>query len=476
MKYIISLSILFLSISIQAQETFEFMITNSISQLSRSVIEKENGNFLITMQSKDGEANNIPMILEVSRNGELLQNTIIPYEDTLSYVPHYIEMTGDTLMILGEIRYTGKDYPWYCTLRSNDMSLIKSKILWESAPFSTLMDIQKISGDRYTFVGFRNDTTAYFDGYVSIINRQGALLNDRIYPVDSSHIPAAILEKSDHSGFILKGGSTSLILLDNGLEIDSIINSPYGFGTYSFLYNTMRRLDDSTHLISGVHAVSGDNNDESIGIKKVRHTNQVINDYVFGTPDSLEITAINQSLDFLYPDKIYCGGWQREIGGHPFISELPGWLILSQLDEDLNPNWTRYYGGDAYYVMSGVLATRDGGCLIYGRRYDFTGIFEYDVYLLKVGPDGLLTSTEVPEMGTSGITVYPNPATHYMVFDTGVAGQYDLLVFDALGKVVLSKEIPNNRPIDIRHLPAGSYTYLLTQKNKVTGQGKWIKK
>ncbi len=475
MKYIISLSILFLSISIQAQETFEFIMTNLLFESPRDVIEKDNGNFLVTILSQNIDENARPMILEVSPEGELIQNITIPYNDTLSYDPYRLQMFGDTVVVIGQAWNMSQGYPWYCTLRSDNMSLIESRIFWNTNPISRLTDIQKISGDRYAFVGHRSDTTSYFDGRIIIIDHQGTLLNDKTYSVDSVFLPDAILEKSDHSGFILKGGGGEIILLDNNIEVDTVIYAPYGFYDHLHLHNTMKRWDDSTHLISGTYTMLFGDDDKSIGIKKVRHANEVINDYVFGTPDSLEITAINQSLDFLYPDKIYCGGWQREIEGEPFISELPGWLILSQLDEDLNPNWTRYYGGDAYYVMSGVLATRDGGCLIYGNRYDFTGIFEYDIYLLKVGPNGLLTSTEVPETGTSGITVYPNPATHYMVFDTGVVGQYDLLIFDALGKVVLSQQIPNNHPIDIRHLPTGTYTYLLTQKNEIIGQGKWVK-
>ncbi len=423
---------------------------------------------------EDVEANYYTLMREFSSSGELLQTTNFPYVDTLSSSTTYLDIEGDTIIAIGSEadRGTLKTKLWYTTFK-NDFSVIEHKMIIDNYDLLTITDVKKISGDRYALVGFIYDGNPHFLSYVSIVNRNGELLKDRIYPVDSTFHPISILEESDSSGFILKSLNIPIVLLDNNLEIDSIIVNPFGPETFLTGDGTMRRLNDSTYFVSGVDNTLG-SNDDNIGIKKIRHNNEVLASGVFGTPDSMEITALTQSLDFIYPDKIYCGGWQRNYDTHPFLSEFPGWLILSQYDEDLNLNWTRYYGGDAFYVMEGVLATQDGGCLIYSRRYAFSGFFDYDIHLLKVGPNGLLTSTTTPE-STSNITVYPNPTSNYIFFDTGEAGMYDVSFFDGLGKVVFQEKIPNNRPVDVRHLPAGMYTYVLELEGEIISQGKWVK-
>ncbi len=474
MKYFFVYVLFFFATNVHAQYSFEYVISNAQAEIPVAAVEKEDGNYFIAVQSDPFELS-IALIIELSSEGELMQSVEVPHSDTLRYFPRYLEERGDTLLMLGSAvhRDSSLFYPWYCTVYSDDMSLITSKVLWGSAPFTTLTGgIDKISQNRYVLTGYRRDMYAFWDGYVSIVSNKGELLDYAIHPADSSQIPTAVLEKSDSTGFILKGLTGAYVLLDNDLEVDSVINYPFGYEAVLMQESVLKRLDDSTYFLSGLHHFLGSNEEEDIGIKKIRHTNEVIAEHRFGKPDTTETTALKQSLDFIYPDKIYCGGWQRN--GLSFISELPGWLSLSQYDEDLNLNWTRYYGGDAFYIMEGVLATQDGGCLIYSRRYAFTGDYNYDIHLLKVGPDGLLTSTTTPE-NTPNITVYPNPTSNYIFFDTGEAGMYDVSFFDGLGKVIFQEKILNNRPVDVRHLPAGIYTYVLERKGEIVSQGKWVK-
>ena len=479
MKYIFFSFITIVSTSVNAQYTFEFTISNLTEGFANCAIEKENGNFLIAaIQKQDIEYKSDMYLIELSPKGELIQSATINH-DTYSYVPIHLSVNSDTINILGSVRNgMGNNHLWYSTFDSM-MSPIKETIYFnEPSGLFSVQGVKKISDKRFAIIGYKNITYNY-DSFMSIIDNEGEILNYKTYHSDSIYRPTAILEKQDGTGFILKENFNSIVILDNDLSIVNIIPQPYSSSPWFTSPNTIRYFSDSTYLISGGY-IDNETQEENIAIRKILNTTDMLDEYIFGTVDTTNVPAIINSIDFVTSDKVYCGGWQRNPPtspdySHPFYSELPGWFILSQLNEDLTPNWTRFYGGDAYYSMTGVLATRDGGCLMYGGRYDYTGLEERDIYLLKVGPDGLLTSTEVPEMGTSGITVYPNPATHYMVFDTGVAGQYDLLVFDALGKVVLSQQIPNNRPIDIRHLPASTYTYLLTQKNEIIGQGKWVK-
>ncbi len=472
MKYLILPVLLIVNLTAYAQ-TFEFTQTALDIEVPTYMIEKENGHFIsVSTYGEDVEANYRTLIREFSREGELIQTADFPYIDTLSSSTLYIEIREDTIVAISSEgdRDELTTRLWY-SIFADDFSVIEHKLIGEGYDLLNITDVQKISGDRYTITGFIHSGGPYFHGYVAVINRNGELLQENEYEGLISK-PTAIMEKNDNTGFILKVSSRGVALINSDLEVDTIV-APFELDVLFGADNTMKRLDDSTYFMSGTHEIFASNND-NIGIKKIRHTDKVLASGVFGTPDSTEVTALTQSLDFVYPDKIYCGGWQRNFDTHPFLSEYPGWLILSQYDEDLNLNWTRYYGGDAFYVMEGVLATQDGGCLIYSRRYAFTGFFDYDIHILKVNPDGLLTSTTTPETSTN-ITVYPNPTSNYIFFDTGEASMYDVSFFDGLGKVIFQEKIPNNRPVDVRHLPVGMYTYVLEREGEIVSQGKWVK-
>ncbi len=146
----------------------------------------------------------------------------------------------------------------------------------------------------------------------------------------------------------------------------------------------------------------------------------------------------------------------------------------------LNIRWERFYGGDAYYVMTKLKATKDGGCIAIGDRYDYknTTEEERDIYILKLNSEGLLTNTpEKPQIQMHEALVFPNPGTNYL--KVRVAAQYPQSTFelyDINGNKILSKSITGKwGRVETTFLPRGSYVYKIYNQKGLYETGKWVK-
>ena len=152
------------------------------------------------------------------------------------------------------------------------------------------------------------------------------------------------------------------------------------------------------------------------------------------------------------------------------VSQYPwqvdnSWILLTNLDSNLNLHWQRYYGGDAFYHLWGLKATPDEGCVIYAERYDEnTQDEEYDMYILKVDTNGLLTSLNdskfiIPQ----GMLIYPNPANSFVRISSpwlNQTGQKDIIITNSMGIEVKKMEfsaLQESVEINISNLPSGLY-------------------
>ncbi|HLP20309.1 MAG TPA: PKD domain-containing protein, partial [Chitinophagales bacterium] len=75
------------------------------------------------------------------------------------------------------------------------------------------------------------------------------------------------------------------------------------------------------------------------------------------------------------------------------------------------------------------------------------------------------------------ITVVPNPFNEYTTLTlTGVNGEFDLTVSNAIGEVVAAKNIRANQPLrlDRNQLTAGLYIYSITGRNNMVARGKLV--
>ncbi len=199
----------------------------------------------------------------------------------------------------------------------------------------------------------------------------------------------------------------------------------------------------------------------------------------WGVSDTFDLPAIINGIDFKNKDSIYISGMRNVFGG--YHNPWPSWFIILQTDSMLNIRWERFYGGDAFYLMGKIIASRDGGCIIGGMRYDYQNEPEeqLDIIILKLNENGIIVGdNENPTLEMQESIVYPNPGTNEI--KVRIAAQHPeslFQLFDMKGKQIVSQEIIGKwGAINTGFLKSGTYIYRITSKQGLFESGKWVKR
>ncbi|MBP6977034.1 MAG: T9SS type A sorting domain-containing protein [Lentimicrobiaceae bacterium] len=236
-----------------------------------------------------------------------------------------------------------------------------------------------------------------------------------------------------------------------------------------FHYLDAQALTDSTYARCATAFGDPPNEDLEFGIGYYNHLARRTSTYVLGTPGRTDIAA---HLDCRHPDSLLVGG----------TSSIPYWPKTIIRVINVHPsgtiNWQLYYGDYGEYWVSGLIATRDGGCLISGSYW--LGLddpdMERNVILIKVNNQGKLVGIE-DDQKTSLTThlVYPNPGTDVLYLECGPGdGIFEL--YDIYGRQVAEQEFLSGQlMLDTSGLAKGLYQYLILVDDWIVYSGKWIK-
>ncbi|MEW6136582.1 MAG: T9SS type A sorting domain-containing protein [Bacteroidales bacterium] len=248
---------------------------------------------------------------------------------------------------------------------------------------------------------------------------------------------------------------------------------------YAFYYNNMEFISNYNILFSGRFQYVGSSpRDDDMAVMYLDEKFNIVKEKHYGATDTVDHPAYSKNISFIDPTRIFCG-YNKNQDPYNIFSKNLSWFSLVLLNDSLEVQWEKFYGGDAYYGLWHVLATTDGGCLLAGTRYDWTTQNnERDAILIKVDENGLLTSTgHLPNLKAHDAIVYPNPGREMLTIESGpqIAGAVFVL-FDMAGKTLLEhKLIHSTETISTTHLPSGLYLWNITLKGKTIENGKWIK-
>ena len=183
----------------------------------------------------------------------------------------------------------------------------------------------------------------------------------------------------------------------------------------------------------------------------------------------------HRSMDFYYPNSIFVAGtFDWEVAEWP---TKPSWIVVGKMDSDLNLLSEQYIGGDAYYQMTGILATDDGGVLISTRRFDYlTQYFETDFYLIKLDSlDLLVSSGEHRNKSVKNALVYPNPASDHLFVRTAIEGA-EFSIVDLAGNIIKRQTLTGLiSRISLNDIPADTYIWKVSHQSKIYETGKFVK-
>jgi hypothetical protein len=279
-----------------------------------------------------------------------------------------------------------------------------------------------------------------------------------------------IPHKNKYHMFIYGGIEKAINIIDkNTLERDTIMTYP----TF-FLPNDAVRDDKD----SSIYYVAGREGSDDLSYLKINDYGEILNQYVFDLASNAFYTykCISPCNEYLF-----FGGVYPFTLSPPTLYPEPRWILLYKLTKEGEIVWQKFYKGEVNYMVYKILATKDGGALLFSTKYDWNDPIpdQRDVHILKIDSTGYydpITATEeVLLQMNKQILVYPNPAINEVNFVLGLYSNLQLSIYNSTGERMIFQSLYHSQTIDISCLSPGIYIYLLTGKNGFTETGKIIK-
>ena len=98
--------------------------------------------------------------------------------------------------------------------------------------------------------------------------------------------------------------------------------------------------------------------------------------------------------------------------GETYNESVPSSYQIAKFDTDLNIIWLKTIGGNANYVLNGIKADPNGGCLVYGSVKTDLSEDVFNPYVLRIPPDGVLSSKNKLNKNHFDITLLGNPGSN----------------------------------------------------------------
>jgi len=268
------------------------------------------------------------------------------------------------------------------------------------------------------------------------------------------------------------------IRVDSSFNIISTLpleNSNYFYGHIGAVGNW---ITDTSFIYTGfIDAVSNPVEDQRIAASIFDTTYQPLKEIDFGKADTIDYPAYNNCTAYLNDSTIYVAGFVNII---EFWPDIPNVIEIYKLDSDLNILAQNDYSPNAFHAISGILKSKDGGCLVYGSQHAPYEGNENDIYVLKINPDDLLTSSNKEKIINDNLVrVFPNPTSGLLNIELdSKINISEIIIYNELGSIELihkNKSLNNIISINCSNLKPGTYLYSIIDKSNVILSGKFIK-
>lgn len=302
----------------------------------------------------------------------------------------------------------------------------------------------------------------YYDNYFG-------QFNDVIISPDSSQLYCFVRH------FQYDDSICSLFIVDTALIFVSIKPFPVNQYPYTGMSHydnglTGRFITDSTFIVGGKYEIydPGDPHDVEIALTVMDTTMEYTGVTLFGSPDTNNYAGYFQCLDFRNPDSIYFAGTKNFIP-YPFPQDV-SWIQTGQVDSQLNTKYEKFYGGDAHYKVTSIIATSDGGSLVTAYKYDHNvQYYEHDIFFLKLNNVGCITNSRytVPEEKKQFL-IYPNPSDQGGFNIRSETRNSTISLSDINGKIILISNLKaGDNYLHTNHLKSGLYIALISDEQGI---------
>lgn len=442
-----------------------------------------NGKYTFVGMADTMNLKQVPFILQLDKNGNLVNEHFVPTAGRFS-----------------NVFYRGSTYIMIFT--SSDSTFLSEYLIMDtlfnvlSSPHSIFGNIEKskiINDTILASIGHLPGANRKYSSMVSIYSlNQGwgnELLSDEsIHPrafydivktdkgyhilwEKDSLIPEDIMIVSIHDSI-----KPSVIIPIDTASLYTSTNNPY-INTQDMLGPASAlALSDTSFMVVGRIKNPQYNNqirNEDVGIMVWDTAYNELNMNIIGKSDTNEYVS-GKSIS-KYGSNIYIGGTSNYDTSIYQTSEF----ILTKTDAQGNPLWTKYYGNNTKLVLNKVLATSDGGAIMVGSSYDTLNFPPNvrDIHIVKVDSNGMQTISSLKEniLETKTI-VYPNPSSSTINFSMSIGElqeEMNLEIYNSNGQFIQQKSILPTETVDVSDFDAGLYFYTIHVDDKIF-KGKFI--
>ncbi|MBL7817321.1 MAG: T9SS type A sorting domain-containing protein [Saprospiraceae bacterium] len=404
----------------------------------------------------------------MNTRGDFIDSTILKNDTQNLFIDRLIPIS-DGYIGLGQItnRSDSREFFWVFRLNKQLQQLQDTIMLITRSIASPAIALDRDSN--IIFTAWDVYKTTYFGKITKTGNLQS-------WKIDSSRLdlPANPIIAQKDSLLYTVLYPTKFVTFDT--TFNKLHEKPSTFS--NGLNSTLIILNDSTVAISGKTVLPNVQGYRLFfGVSTLK--GRTIYKTVYSTSvDTAIWSAWNVSADTTKTGEWYWGGTYNFILGDVGHAPIPSSFILHKLNRDYSIKWTKRYGGDAYYEMYGVLTTDDGGCIMYGTRYDYNSVPKYDAYILKVNGEGLITSESSIPLSINNLHIYPNPSSGLVNFDyKEPLKDVQIRVIDTKGSLVHQVKIAEGLlpTLDLSFLNKGSYFIQIMEQNKIFSVSRWVK-
>ncbi len=480
------LIILFTSIlyNYALSQTFERTIRTNQDDFCFDAIEvgdnfifpKSTGNYF--------QGNNISTLIALDLNGNIEQSLTLPdYEAYLESGVQNIFKQSDSL--------------FYCIrslrdLINNDLQLnllivsFKESIL--ELEFDTIYGNSSISESIFDFkyttdnkiIGAGRHEPDDQHALVTIIDLSNMTFNSWLYFIPEATLASSIIDLPEKNAFhvymYFDNNNSFLEINKSTMEIDTIYHYPERF----LPRDAVSGISDTSYFAVGKmgQEIPGINFVPSF--IEVGYDGQVIkiNNYEVSADTNSYYTTLSFDHKF---GNIYFGTTYNFTltFDFPYYHERR-WIYINKLNADGSIIWQRFYKGDVNYMPYKILATNDGGALIFSTKSDWNDTLpsQIDLHILKIDSTGWYTGLPVgiDEFNLmKQVLVYPNPVRNEVYFELGLYSNINIQIYNIYGECVFAKFIQGSQKIDMSNFLSGMYIYVLTGRNGFVEKGKLLK-
>lgn len=476
-----SLLLAFLGIiNCSAQSTFNILVEDTLyDHQIHDAVELSSGNIIIVDIKNLEPPDFCSRLLKINSNGSVLLQKDIKYSGYPSGLLSIVQRSDNELILCGVVMENGISKLWLCVLDSS-LNLVNNFFYSLNGYKLQMSKIKSVSNNELICFGTIQDTSMYQTPF-TFMYRFSSSFDSLQFKLFDDHwsLCQDLVERNDFKGYYLvvlgfngAGDPGKIISLDLSFQVKKTVVMPNVMNLSCLKYS------DNSHLIvTGEYSYNWPvNNRRDIGVLKYDTLLNLINSNAFGKSDTEDFPGLQNNLDLTNVHSIFIGGTSN-MGPDEFLTQ-DSWYILNNIDTSLNLNWQRYYGGDGYYTLYGVLATHDGGCLMYGTFWDYHNTQKYVRYLslIKVDKNGILLGFDgKPSPLLQNVILYPNPGNDWVNVMTQLPN-ICIEFFDIAGKTMLKRPLsPGLTLIETLGLNSGMYIYRVFSNTKMIQTGKWIK-